>query len=678
MRILILFIVILGCSSVYSQTIQSTKTAKKYNDSTSYKTESVIVSADRIYSAASDNIYRSQNLNLLPRSSSQDLLRIVPGLVTAQHAGGGKAEQIFLRGFDCDHGTDINIKVDGAPVNMVSHGHGQGYADLHFIIPETIDNLEVVKGPYFASYGDLTTAGAVTFRTADTLPTHIVKTEIGSFDTFRGLGLFTTAVGSVRSYGGAELFSSRGFFDAPQNFTRLNFIGKIFAPITENSSLIGSIMGFTSGWNASGQIPERAVQSGIISRFGTIDTNEGGATNRTTLQLAYQENSTSPLKISASITKYQFQLFSNFTFFANDSVRGDMIEQTDNRSVIYIHGEKDLFSMLGTIGMKSKLGIDMRNDDIHTALYHDYARVRLETTRDNIINQTNFGVFAEHSFLFSTLSVQFGLRGDYLGFNVKNNNEQTTSPQGTSNKFVVSPKVNISFLINENSSLFFNSGFGFHSNDARVAVSKANSNTLPRAFGSELGVRWSNNEKLFLSTAAWLLDLENEFIWVGDEGTTEEIGRSRRIGIDLELRYITTNWLTVGTEMTISKGRLLDLPEGNNFIALSPNLTLTAFSTLKIKDITAAFRLRHIGSRPANENNSLTALGYTILDFSAMVPLLLHFDLTFQCENILNSSWREAQFDTLSRLPNETKAISEVHYTPGTPANFRVGISAKF
>ncbi len=678
MKTFILIIIFLGSSGIiFSQSTLPKKSEERYNDTTSFKTETVVINADRIYSAATDQTFRLQNLNLLPRSSSQDILRIVPGLITAQHAGGGKAEQIFLRGFDCDHGTDVNIKVDGAPVNMVSHGHGQGYADLHFIIPETIERVEVVKGPYFASYGDLTTAGAVTFRTADTLANNIIKAEAGSFSTFRGLGLFTTSIGATKTYGGAELFSSRSFFDAPQNFSRVNYIGKTYTPISDNSILTASIMGFSSRWDASGQIPQRAVESGLITRFGTIDPNEGGNTNRTTLQLALETKGESPMKLSASFTDYQFQLFSNFTFFAIDSVRGDMIEQTDNRSVIYIRGEKDFFSLFGSVGMKTKFGADMRNDNIRAALYHNHARTRLETTRDNKINQTNVGVFAENSFLFSDLSIQLGLRGDYIGFNVQNIAQQGGGAHGTSNKFVVSPKANVSLAVSENASLFFNSGFGFHSNDARVAVSKTNGNTVPRAFGSEIGARWTG-ERISVSTDAWLLDLENEFIWIGDEGTTEEAGRSRRIGIDVELRYNTTDWLTVGTELTMSKGRLLDLPEGENFIALAPNITMTAFTTFKFDEFSTALRLRHIGSRPANEDNSLTATGYSILDLTAVVPVSDNFDLTFQFENMLNSQWREAQFDTSSRLPNEPVAVSEVNYTPGTPASIRMGVSAKF
>ncbi len=677
MKFLLICILFTGSMvNVYSQTKQTPEKIKK-SDTTAFKAESVTIQADRIYSAASDHLFRKQNLQLLPRNSAQDILRIVPGLVTAQHAGGGKAEQIFLRGFDCDHGTDVNINVDGAPVNMVSHGHGQGYADLHFIIPETIEHVEVMKGPYAARNGDLTTAGAVTFRTADTLPNSIAKLELGSFKTLRGLALCTTSFGNLKSYGGIEYFSTRNFFDAPQDFIRMNYIGKVFAPLTENSTLSASVIGFTSEWNASGQIPERAVRSGLISRYGTIDPNEGGKTSRTSALLAFETQGSEPIKINASFTRYQFQLYSNFTFFAEDSVRGDMIEQTDQRSVFSLRGEKNFFTLAGDIGMKTTLGGDVRYDDIHTALYHDTARVRLETTRDNAIRQMNLGVFAEHSFLFSNFSLQFGVRGDYIGFDVDNLMTGVPGSEGISQQFLVSPKFNASWNPSSTTTLFYNFGLGFHSNDARVAVSVPTGNTLPRAYGSEIGARWSD-ESLTISTALWILDLDREFIWVGDEGTTEESGRSRRVGMDVEARYQVASWLTVGSELTLSRGRLLDLPDGSNFIPLSPNVTLTSYASITTDIFTSSLRLRHISDRPANEDNSLTALGYTIVDVTAQVLLSRVLDLTIQCENILNSEWREAQFDTSSRLRSEASPVSEVNYTPGTRPSIRVGLSMKF
>ncbi|MDZ4745105.1 MAG: TonB-dependent receptor [bacterium] len=661
-----------------SAQMQKTKTS----DTTVYKAAPVEVVIERAVSAATDQTFRAKDLLLLPHNSAQDLLRIVPGLVISQHAGGGKAEQIFLRGFDADHGTDINISVDGAPVNMVSHGHGQGYADLHFIIPETIERVDVVKGPYFASYGDLTTAGAVTFHTADTLANNIAKLEGGLFGTYRGLGLVTTKLGTTHAYAGAEFSATQGYFELPQEFTRLNLIAKTYTPISEQTAFTSTIMTFTSKWNASGQVPDRAVQSGVITPFGSIDPNEGGTTSRTTFQLALEESGLDPITLRASLTDYRFRLFSNFTFFAADSVNGDMIEQTDQRAVLALFAQKKFQYMADGVGMQTSVGANLRYDNVHTALYHDSVRTRLSTTRDNAIKQTNVGVFAEQKIVFSNLTALFGARADYFSFNVENLAVQGAAaqgvvPKGTTTKIVVSPKANLSYMFNDNATMFLNSGFGFHSNDARAAVSNPSQAVVPRAFGAELGARWAD-DVVAVSAATWMLDLESEFVWIGDEGTTEEAGRSRRIGIDLEARVHPVSWFTVGGNATLSRGRLRDLPEGENYIALAPILTLTSFAVFEFDAFSAALRLRHIGTRPANESYSVVASGYSIVDLNGTVPLTSALDLTMQIENLLNVSWREAQFDTQSRLRSESESVSEIHYTPGTPFNVRLGVGMRF
>ncbi len=666
-----------------SDTTKTTSdTTKTTFDASTYKAATVVVDANRAVSAATDQTFRSKDLLLLPHNSAQDLLRIVPGLVIAQHGGGGKAEQIFLRGFDADHGTDINISVDGAPVNMVSHGHGQGYADLHFIIPETVERVDVVKGPYFASYGDLTTAGAVTFRTADTLVNNIAKLEGGMFGTYRGLGLVATSLGTTKAYAGAEFSSSQGYFELPQDFSRLNLIAKTYTPLGRHSALTASVMTFTSKWNASGQIPNRAVESGLVTRFGAIDPNEGGATSRTTFQLALQEQGADPLTIRASFTDYRFRLFSNFTFFATDSINGDMIEQTDERSVLALFGQKNFVYLIDEVGMQTSFGVNVRHDNVRAALYHDSVRTRLSTTRDNAIKQTNVGVFAEQKIIVGALTAVFGARADYFDFNVENLAPQGAATQGSAahgsaQKIVVSPKANLAYAIDDHGTLFLNSGFGFHSNDARVAVTKASQTTIPRAFGAELGGRWANDVLAF-SVAAWMLDLESEFVWIGDEGTTEESGRSRRIGLDVEARVHPTTWFTIGGNATVSRGRLRDLPDGANYIALAPTLTLTSFAVFEFDAFSAAVRLRHIGARPANETYSVAATGYSIVDMNGTVPLTSALDLNVQVENLLNMSWREAQFDTESRLRGESDTTSEIHYTPGTPFNVRVGVGLRF
>lgn len=637
--------------------------------------DDLIVNADRPMSAASDQRFLAKKFELVPRSSTQDLLRMVPGLIIAQHAGGGKSEQIFLRGFDADHGTDINISVDDAPINMVSHGHGQGYADLHFIIPETIQSIDVVKGPYFARFGDLTTAGAVSFRTRDSIDKNILKVEGGQFNTYRALALIgdPLKIDGLSYYGAGEFYGTRGYFDAPQDMQRYNVFAKAIAPF-EGSSLTASLMSFASSWDASGQIPERVVPT--VGRFGAVDDGEGGSTSRTTGIIKYETAGNDPLTLTASLTKYNFKLFSDFTFFARDSVRGDMIEQNDDRTVFGLKAEKrTTWSLTDDVIMQTRAGLNVRADDIHVGLYEDSARIRHTTTVDADIAQHQIGPYVEQDILLPFATVQLGLRADYINFSVAD--RMTSSEAGSAQQLIMSPKTNLSLPVSNDATLFVNTGFGFHSNDARAVVLDKSA-SLPRAFGSEAGMRYGNSRDLFSASAAlWLLDLDEELVYIGDEGTTEISGRTRRQGIDVELNVQPIEWLTLTSSLTLSKGRYRDMSEGENHIPLAPDRTLTASASLDLKPLSVAMHVRHIGDRPANETGSVMALGYSVVDLTS------HYDLGSyriyaSIDNLFDTEWNEAQFDTESRLRGESSPVSELHFTPGTPRNVKLGLAYSF
>ena len=345
--------------------------------------------------------------------------------------------------------------------------------------------------------------------------------------------------------------------------------------------------------------------------------------------------------------------------------------------VYALAGSKSFATEIDSTILLSQVGFNVRHDDIRAALYNTIVQRRVATVRNNSISQTNIGVFTQQSILIDRLSVVLGIRGDLFAFSVQDLAQQVDASNGSSNKFVVSPKATLTYALDDNTNIFMNSGFGFHSNDARVAVANPNATTVPRAFGAELGSRWAN-QSIALSAAAWMLDLESEFVWIGDEGTTEESGRTRRIGVDLEARFEVLDWLTIGGNSTISRGRFVDAPAGENLIPLAPSFTLTSFAVAKFDALTAALLLRHVGSRPANETNTTIADGYSIVDITATLPVSKTFDLNLQVENLLNVSWREAQFDTESRLRNEPTSFTEIHYTPGTPFSLKLGVAARF
>ncbi|NML21617.1 TonB-dependent receptor [Pseudoflavitalea sp. G-6-1-2] len=627
------------------------------------------------------NVIADIDLQTNPVNSSQELLRKVPGLFIGQHAGGGKAEQIFLRGFDIDHGTDINISVDGMPVNNVSHAHGQGYADLHFLIPETIGKIDFDKGPYYASKGNLATAGYVAFETKDRLDNSLVQLEAGKFNAFRTLGMFNLLNNEKNAaWFATDYTKTDGFFDSPQNFNRLNLMGKYSVWLPNNDKLSIAASHFTSKWNASGQIPERATH-GLISRFGAIDDTEGGNTSRSNINLQFlkQVDENTFVKNTAYFSHYDFELYSNFTFFLNDPVNGDQIRQKEKRNIIGFQSELNRNFYLNKLTIDFQAGVGLRNDNIsNIELSHTVNR---KTTVEPImlgdINETNLSGYANAEINAGKWVINPGLRIDHLKFDYTDQLAPNYKQQSQS-KSTLSPKLNIIYNQNHRLQYFLKLGKGFHSNDTRVVVAQQGKKILPAAYGADLGIMWKPLPRLMLNAAAWYIYLEQEFVYVGDEGVVEPSGKSSRQGIDLGARYQLGKYLFFNGDFTYTYARATEEPKGEDRIPLAPRVTLAGGIAFKHPSgISASIKTRYLGDRPANEDNSIVAKGYCITDASIQYQWK-HFGIGIITENILNASWNETQFATTSRLKDEPEPVTEIHFTPGIPFNIRGVISYRF
>lgn len=683
----------------------------------------VTVEAYQPFSAASSKAIRNFDLKVKPVRTAQDVLTLVPGLYIAQHAGGGKAEQIFMRGFDSDHGTDIGVYVDGLPVNMVTHGHGQGYADLHFIIPETIEGLTVFKGPYFSRFGNFGTAGSVDLRTTDHPDHNLLKLEGGMFSTARATTVLKipTSGKHQSAYIAGQYSVSDGPFEAPQSFNRGNIFAKFHTHITERSELGITMGAFTSAWDASGQIPDRAVRSGLITRFGAIDDLEGGTTGRYNVSVDYHfmEGYDHDFLIQAYMSKYDFKLYSNFTLYLEDQVNGDMIEQTDNRNIYGINTKYTFQKYAGSVRFLSKMGTSFRGDNIDLSLWKSPDRNRLSILTSNNVNEVNMALWLEEDIVFSRkFKAQLGLRGDYLTFNVLDHLDRPDfvgnglpHASGYAQSGILSPKLNLVWSPVDIVDIYVNTGTGFHSNDARDVIiatrineiihagnqrglnkaeidqelaarnmepDQADLQTLPRASGGELGGRIVLGKKVLVSAAGWYLHMEEELVYVGDAGTTEISGETRRMGIDLEVRFQLTDWIWGDLDLNLADPRIIGEPEGANYVPLAPRMTSQGGINFRHSSgIDGSVRYRYLADRPANEDNSVVALGHTLVDL-VLGYRFNSFRIFGQLENILNVEWNEAQFDTESRLLGETTPVSELHYTPGNPFNVQVGVAYEF
>ena len=680
LRIVFSYVFILFFSDNYAQkniTIQ-TQTADSLFGKNVIRLADVVVS-----NSFQKNIFNAIakiDLDTKPVKNSQEIMRIVPGLFIAQHAGGGKAEQLFLRGFDSDHGTDILVTVDGMPVNMVSHAHGQGYADAHFIIPETIGNIDFGTGPYYTQQGNFATAGYIGFKTLNSLSENRIQVELGKFNTKRLLGMFNLLKKNKTkqsAYIASEALFTDGPTISPQQFSRYNLFAKYNRQINDKHSIVASISAFSSDWYASGQIPERAVEAGIIDRFGAIDNTEGGNTSRYNAQIKL--SSTFSLnKVWENqfyYSRYIFNLFSNFTFFLNDPINGDGIQQAENRNLYGFNSTLSVKSKWGGWSLKSIYGLGIRYDQSNNNRLSNTSQRRFisPNTLGNI-KETNSFAFFENQAIQGKWAIDWGVRTDYFHFNYQNLLQfNQLSPQ---QKIIVSPKLNIQYSLNRNTQLYLKSGKGFHSNDTRVVVSNFGREILPAAYGLDLGIIFKPSSKVLLNLAAWYLHLNQEFVYVGDAGIVEPSGKSQRKGVDLMARYQINKQVYAQANYNFTQPRAIGEPKGNNFIPLAPTATSTGGIFYK-NDIgfSGGFSYRYIQDRPANEDNSIVAKGYFIAD-AAVQYRFSKLELGLIVENIFNTKWNEAQFATESRLLNETSSVTELHFTPGVPffAKFKIAV----
>lgn len=632
------------------------------------------------------NTLSQVDIMLRPVNTSQDILRIVPGVFIAQHAGGGKAEQIFLRGFDIDHGTDISLTVDGIPVNMVSHAHGQGYADLHFLIPETIEKAAFELGPHSTEKGNQATAGFVDFKTKDFLSSNSIKTEAGDFNTQRVSGqlkIFNKSTERSRQqfYVASEYFHNDGYFESPQNFHRFNIMGKYNAWFGNQSQLTITTSTFDSRWNASGQIPDRAVRSGLISRFGSIDNSEGGNTSRTNFNIRFAKQWKGNWQSANQFyySKYHFKLYSNFTFFLEDPVNGDEIRQRESRDIYGYTTTAAKTWLLGNKKAVTEFGAGFRYDNINDIeLSKAIKRQFLSYIQKGDVKETNAFLYWDQQVeLSNKFSVNGGIRYDYFRFGYRDELAGETDFRRQT-RGTISPKINLNYSPSANVKIFFNNGIGFHSNDSRVILSNQANDILPKVFGTDLGIILKPVKALVLKTTLWHLYSQQEFVYVGDAGIVEPSGKTRRMGIDVSARYQVSSWLYADLDVNLTKARAAGEPKGEDYVPLAPAFTSIGGLTAKSKNgFSGSLRYRFIDDRPANEDYSVKAHGYFIADVLLSYKLK-KFDLFVSMENIFNRDWNEAQFDTESRLQGEPAAVSEIHYTPGTPRFIKAGISFSF
>lgn len=641
----------------------------------------VTVSAPPPVASSSEQIIPGRDFELRPHGRPADVLRLVPGLLINQHQGGGKAEQYLIRGFDADHGTDLALFVDGVPVNLRSHAHGQGYADLHFLIPETVRAVDSLKGTYFPEYGDFATAGVVKFSTRDYVEENTLEISGGSFNTQRYLALLSPTRGRVKTFIAAEGYHSDGPFEHPNGYVRFNLFAKATADLTESLRASLSAAHYRAEWHGSGELPVRAIRSGLVGRFGAIDPNEGGATERTNLNLdlVWKVAENHRVSLNAYASHYRLNIFNNFTLFLSDPQNGDMINQRDHRYVAGLDAQYEMKHRPLGMPLTSTAGIQYRIDTPRVVLASAVQRHQLVRVQDVSIVEQSVSPFVKFD-LVPVEKVRFvtGARGDIFTFDVQervNNVDERVT--GSTTKARPNVKANLILGPWAETELFANFGTGFHSNDARAVIANPRLEALPTATGYEFGFRTRLIPRTEISATYWVLGLASELAFVGDEGVTEARGRSRREGFEVVTKVRLLDWLTFSGDFTYTaKAEFVDtgLP-----IPLAPIWTARADLTARLPfGLSASVEMRHVGDRVADDFGHHTAKGYTLFNWNARYRYK-NLEAFLSVENLANTKWREAQFFFTSRLAGEPAGgVDDIHFTPGNPRTFLGGIALHF
>ncbi len=612
--------------------------------------------------AASSVQIPAQDIAVIPTQiDSADILRTVPGLQIAQHEGGGKANEYMLRGFYADHGTDIAFSADGLPLNLVSHGHGQGYTDLHILIPETVEDVHVRKGPYDPQQGDLATAGSVDLKFFDKLPESFVDLTGGSFVTGRvAAGVNLPGVMS-RSFLAVDDYRTDGYVDNNENYHRVNALWKGTQDLTPHSKLTFLGTTFASDWFSSGLIPSRAVDDGQLSPFGSIDPTQGGKTERHNLSATYDNDidNRQHVEAQAYYTRYILQLFTNFTFFMNDPVHGDGIEQDDNRNMFGGHVQYTYNAPVPAGNAATTFGAESRNDSVAAGLWNLEARVRISSVTLSDMWVQTVGVYAKQEVpLTSRLRFMGGLRYDHGRFEADGS---------TGNDGIVSPKASLIFAASPNVDLFANYGRGFHSNDARTVATDPGSG-LVRAEGVETGVRGrALEDRLTSSLVFWGMDLDSELTFDQDTGGTEPSGSSRRVGIESEWAYEITPWLHSDLDIDFSQAKYR-ATGGDVPLAVNQYITggLTAHGQT---GWLGSLRFRDAGNRWGDDARTIPLQAYCVFD--GLVGYRRgHWGYQLAVDNIANTTWRDGQEVITSQLQGEAAPVQNVDFTPGNPRTF--------
>ncbi len=643
--------------------------------------------------AASQGSIRAELLKSRPALRPGEVLEFVPGVIVTQHSGDGKANQYFLRGFNLDHGTDFATTVNGLPVNMPSHGHGQGYSDINFLIPELVDRIEYRKGPYFAKSGNFAAAGSADIAYRSTLDDSFAALTLGQRRYQRFVGAASTRLGGGANLLGAiEVQHNDGPWTLPERLRKRNGVLTLSGG-TLAEGWRASLMAYDAQWNATDQVPERLIAAGTFNgqpfgRFDAVDASDGGRTRRSSLSGEWHRNSDAgATRVAAYAMDYWLQLFSNFTYALERPGDGDQFSQQDRRSVAGASASHAVDHRLGGLQARSEVGVQLRHDRIRVGLFDTVQRRTTATTRDDRVRETQWGLYGPTALeLTPWLRGVLGLRADQARFKVDSLRNVANSGRASAQQF--SPKLSLIAGPWGRTEFFFNAGRGFHSNDARGTTARVDPKTgdavdpvpgLVAARGLELGARTEWVPGLQSSLALWQLDFDSELVYVGDAGATEANRPSQRRGIEWNNRYVPVPWLLVDADFAWTHARFADAdPVGNRIPNAIDKVGAIAVTLRELGPWSASLQWRYLGSGSLIEDDSVRSRPSLTTNLRVSRKLGARSELTVDVFNLANRKVNDIEYFYASQLPGEAAPVADRHVHPAEPRTVRVTLKMGF
>jgi hypothetical protein len=674
-----IFIIVIGhTTAVFAGGVQTLETVEITGSS-----ENLVGSAD----SATEGTITPKEIEDTPILRTGEILEAVPGLIVSQHSGEGKANQYYLRGFNLDHGTDMATTVAGMPINMPTHAHGQGYTDLNFLMPELISGIQYRKGPYYADQGDFSAAGAVNIDYSNALTRNIAVVSIGTDGYRRAL-----VAGSPELAGGHLLYGFEAYHDDgpwvnPDNYNKFNGVLRYSRGNAQNGYSI-TAMGYNGTWNATNQVAIRALDEGLISRYGSLSPTDAGNSYRYSLSVEGQQTSENAItRESAFVIKYQLNLWNNFTYDLVNQVNGDQFHQYDNRIISGFNVSQDRIVKLAGHDMVNTIGLQVRNDDINpVGLYQTVDQQLISVIEQDHVIQTSGSLYIQSRFqwLEKFRSIA-GLREDVYTWDVMANNPFNS---GEAHASLLSPKLSLIFGPWEKTEYYINAGQGFHSNDGRGTTMTVDPLTgeptskvtpLVRAEGLDIGARTAIIPHAQSELTFWALDLASELVFDGDHGVSTPSYSSRRYGVEWANYYTPTPWFTLDADLALSHARFVGDPIGP-YIPGSPEVVASAGASVdSIDGYLASLRMRYFGPRPLYDDNSVRSDASTIVDARVGYKFSNDWRIFLDVLNVFNAQVSDIDYFYVSRLPGEPPAgIADISTHPADPREFRLTLSANF